>query len=37
MDPLNNHRYSLILGIVIAAVLALALGGIQVNQLALAR
>jgi uncharacterized membrane protein len=37
MNPLNNHRHSLILGIVIAAVLSLALGGIQVNQLALAR
>jgi uncharacterized membrane protein len=37
MNPLNDHRQSLILGIVIAAVLALALGGIQLNQLALAR
>jgi len=37
MNPLDNHRHSLILGIVIAAVLALALGGVQMNQLALAR
>jgi hypothetical protein len=35
MNPLDNHRHSLILGIVIAAVLAL--GGIQLNQLLLAR
>ena len=37
MNPLNNHRQSLILGIVIAVVLALLIGGSQLNQLGLAR
>jgi uncharacterized membrane protein len=37
MNPLNDHRRSLILGIVIAIVLALALGGVGLNPLALAR
>ena len=37
MNPLNNHRHSLILGIVIALVLALAIGGFHFNPLGLAR
>ena len=37
MNPLNNHRQSLILGIVVAVVLALLIGGTQFNQLGLAR
>ena len=37
MNPLNNHRHSLILGIVVAVVLALLIGGSQFNQLGLAR
>ncbi|MGB8327516.1 MAG: urate hydroxylase PuuD [Steroidobacteraceae bacterium] len=31
MNPLNNHRHSLILGIVLAVLLAAALGGFQFN------
>src|SRR5579863_2368053 len=37
MNPLNNHRHSLILGIVIAVVLALLLGGFNFYELGLAR
>ena len=37
MNLLNNHRYALITGIVIAVVLALLIGGPQFNQLGLAR
>ena len=37
MNPLNNHRHSLILGIVIALALALLLGGTHFYQLGLAR
>lgn len=37
MNPLNNHRQSLILGIVLAIILAVLLGGFHMNQLALAR
>lgn len=37
MNPLNNHRHALILGIVLAVVLAIAIGGYQYNTLALAR
>ena len=37
MNPLNNHRHSLILGIVIALVLALVIGGFHFNPLGLAR
>jgi uncharacterized membrane protein len=37
MNPLNNHRQSLILGIVIAVVLALIIGGFNFNELGLAR
>jgi len=37
MNPLNNHRQSLILGIVIAVVLALLLGGFNFYELGLAR
>src|SRR5690349_1069678 len=37
MYPLNNHRHSLILGIVIAVVLTLLIGGINFNELGLAR
>jgi uncharacterized membrane protein len=37
MNPLNNHRHTLILGIVLAVVLALLIGGAQFNQLGLAR
>ena len=37
MNPLNNHRHSLILGIVIALALALLLGGSHYYQLGLAR
>jgi uncharacterized membrane protein len=37
MNPLNNHRQSLILGIVLALLLALGIGGAHFNQLGLAR
>jgi uncharacterized membrane protein len=37
MNLLTNHRYALILGIVLAVILAVALGGYQYNNLALAR
>jgi uncharacterized membrane protein len=37
MNPLNNHRQSLILGIVLGVVLALLIGGTVFNQLGLAR
>lgn len=37
MNPLNNHRHSLILGIVLAVLLALGIGGLHFNQLGLAR
>jgi len=37
MNPLNNHRHSLILGIVVAVVLALAIGGFHFNPPAMAR
>jgi uncharacterized membrane protein len=37
MNPLNNHRHSLILGVVIALLLALVIGGTHLNQLGLAR
>src|ERR1700757_2614150 len=37
MNILNNHRYTLILGIVLAVVLALLIGGANFNQLGLAR
>jgi len=37
MNPLNNHRQSLILGIVLAVLLALGIGGAHFNQLGLAR
>ena len=37
MNPLNNHRQSLILGVVIAVVLALLIGGFNFNELGLAR
>ena len=37
MNPLNNHRQSLILGIVVAVVLALLIGGTHFNELGLAR
>src|SRR5690242_21598815 len=37
MNLLNNHRYTLIAGIVVAVVLALLIGGPQFNQLGLAR
>jgi uncharacterized membrane protein len=37
MNPLNNHRHSLILGVVLALLLAVALGGFHVYQLGLAR
>ena len=37
MNPLNNHRQSLILGIVIAVVLTLLIGGFNFNELGLAR
>src|SRR6516165_3665853 len=37
MNLLNNHRYALITGIVLAVVLALLIGGTQFNQLGLAR
>jgi uncharacterized membrane protein len=37
MNPLNNHRQSLILGIVLAVLLALGIGGTHFNQLGLAR
>ena len=37
MNPLNNHRSALILGIVVAVVLALLIGGPDFNQLGLAR
>src|SRR5215472_3024726 len=37
MNPLSNHRHTLILSIVLAVVLALLIGGTQFNQLGLAR
>ncbi len=37
MNPLNNHRQSLILGIVLAVLLALGIGGTHFNQIGLAR
>src|SRR5580693_5257915 len=37
MNPLNNHRHSLILGIVLAILLALGIGGTHFNELGLAR
>ena len=37
MNPLNNHRQSLILGIVVALIIAALIGNHQLNQLALAR
>jgi uncharacterized membrane protein len=37
MNPLNDHRQSLVLGIIIAVVLALLIGGHEFNQLGLAR
>jgi xanthine/uracil permease len=37
MNPLNNHRHSLILGIVLAVLLSLGIGGMHFNQLGLAR
>jgi uncharacterized membrane protein len=37
MNPLNNHRQSLILGIVIAVILSLLIGGTEFNQAGLAR
>jgi uncharacterized membrane protein len=37
MNPLNNHRQSLILGIVIALVLTVLIGGFQFNELGFAR
>jgi uncharacterized membrane protein len=37
MNPLNNHRHALILGIVLAVVIALAIDGFQLNVPGLAR
>jgi uncharacterized membrane protein len=37
MNPLNNHRQSLILGVVLAVVLAVLIGGIHFYELGLAR
>src|SRR5437016_5414031 len=37
MNPLNNHRQSLILGIVVSLLLAFALGGFSFNELGFAR
>ena len=37
MNPLNNHRQSLVLGIVLALVLALLIGGGHFYELGLAR
>jgi uncharacterized membrane protein len=37
MNPLNNHRHSLILGVVIAVILSLLIGGTEFNQAGLAR
>jgi len=37
MNPLNNHRHSLILGIVLALVLTVLIGGFHLNQPGLAR
>jgi uncharacterized membrane protein len=37
MNPLNNHRQSLILGIVVALLLAVLIGGFQFNELGFAR
>src|SRR5262245_60411016 len=37
MNPLNNHRHALIFGIVLAVILAVAIGGYQYNTLSLAR
>src|SRR5437868_11155301 len=37
MNPLNNHRQSLILGVVVALLLAFAIGGFSFNELGFAR
>jgi uncharacterized membrane protein len=37
MNPLNNHRHALILGFVVAVILAALLGGLEFNHLGLAR
>lgn len=37
MNPLNNHRQSLVLGVVLALLLTFLLGGFQFNELGLAR
>src|SRR5437660_10781693 len=37
MNPLNNHRQSLILGIVVSLLLAFAIGGFSFKELGLAR
>src|SRR5262245_62362834 len=37
MNPLNNHRHALILGIILAVILAVVIGGYQLNTLGLAR
>lgn len=37
MNPLNNHRHSLILGVVIAVILSVLIGGTGFNQAGLAR
>ena len=37
MNPLNNHRHSLILGVVLAVLLSLAIGGTHFYELGLAR
>ncbi len=37
MNPLNNHRHSLILGVIIAVILSLLIGGTEFNQAGLAR
>jgi uncharacterized membrane protein len=37
MNPLNDHRQSLVLGVVVALILAVLIGGFQFNPLGLAR
>ena len=37
MNPLNNHRHSLILGIVLALLLSVLIGGMHINPLSFAR
>src|SRR2546429_6571389 len=37
MNPLNNHRQSLILGIVVSLLLAFAIGGVSFHQVAFLR